>query len=42
MQHAQGTGDWITCQGLVKDSPTFKNFSIKPIHYFSAMTWGVG
>ncbi len=29
-------------QGLVKDSPTFKNFSISAIHYLTAMTCGVG
>ena len=29
-------------QGLVKDSPTFKNSSTTGIHYFPAMTSGVG
>ena len=29
-------------QGLVKDSHTFKNFSITAIHYLTAMTCGMG
>ncbi len=29
-------------QGLVKDSPTFKNSSISAIHYLTAITCGVG
>ncbi len=29
------------CQGLVKDSPTFKNFSTTGAHYFPAMASGV-
>ncbi len=30
------------CQGLVKDSPIFKNFSTRGIHCIPAMTSGVG
>ncbi len=29
-------------QGLAKDSPTFKNFSLTAIHYLTAMTCGAG